>query len=219
MPLVLSFPQPLYPLASMQLHSYVPPPPPHSHVPASLSLWLYTPQLLCLPWPLQPLNFCLHAFWAPCYLASLSLCLSATMALVLSDFMQLSLYILCLSAFLPHTLCPLAFLSIYLNGSETFWLLNLSNSSASMPTGFFVSVLLSPYVPWPLCPSTSMALTLSGPLGLCSMQLGPYVPGASVPLSLCLSDSPTFGLLEPSASLSLYLYDPQAPEPLCLYAA
>lgn len=114
MPLVLSFPQPLYPLASMQLHSYAPSPP-HSHVPASLSRWLYAPQLLCLPWPLQPLNFCLHAFWAPCHLASLSLCLSASMPLSLSVPPHLLVTVsdtCCISV--PETLCPSTSLSLYL---------------------------------------------------------------------------------------------------------
>lgn len=113
------------------------------------------------------------------------------------------------SAFLSDTLCPLAFLSIYLNGSLIFLAPQpVSNSSASMPTGFFVSVSLSLYAHWPLCPSTSMVLTLLGPLAplylysLASMPLAPLCPFVVMPLSL--SHFKSVGALGLSVPLSLW---------------
>lgn len=191
LPLGLSFPQP--PCSSI---------PTHHHLLSCTSLCV--PLSLCssVPMPpptpasLVPQPLCLYALRALCHLASqplwplfcLSLCRSASMSYVSKP--------LCISV--QHSM-PL---SIFLNGSRTLWLLNLSLSLWPLCPLASVSVPLSLHAPWPLsslacqssrplCPSISMALSPSTSLSLYSSVYAPCRPVASVTLG------------------------PHAPQPLC----
>lgn len=214
----------------MQLHSYAPPPPPYSHVLASLSLWLYAPQLLCLPWPFQPLNFCLHATWPPCLyasqplwpLSSLTLCSSASTSYVSLHFWP--------TLYAPWPFCQSISMTLGHSGSSTCLTLRPLCPLASLSLCFSACMSLGLSVPLPLWPSPSQVPWVSVLCSSAPMSLGPLslclYASPSLLLSACWSPQPpcpsicmTLRLLNLCASMQLSLYDP-CPQawPLCLYA-
>lgn len=186
----LSVPLPLLSLATVSK--------PPASVPSTLCL--YAPQPL---WPLWPLHFFvsmlfgIYTIWPLCLYAFQPLCPLFCLYAVqpLCPPMSLSPF-----AFLFNTLCTLG-LSVNLSQwlSDSLAPQPVSNSSASMPTVFSVSV---PLPPWPSSSWALWCLCIYAAQLLCSWHL-------SVPLSLCLSASPTFSLSELLTTLSLYLYGPQ----------